>query len=96
MNLGGKRTLKLPPQLGYGMRGAGCRGGIHILISQQYTHNQNQWNLTMLQWLGSCVIPPDSVLLFDVEFIGKGWKSQPLGTAQHCGLLFFEITNTMM
>ncbi|XP_071701812.1 peptidyl-prolyl cis-trans isomerase FKBP13, chloroplastic [Rutidosis leptorrhynchoides] len=46
MLAGGKRTLKLPPQLGYGMRGAGCKGG-------------------------SCVIPPDSVLLFDVEFIGK-------------------------
>ncbi|KAL4200972.1 hypothetical protein AMTRI_Chr02g256280 [Amborella trichopoda] len=43
---GGKRILKIPPQLGYGSRGAGCRGG-------------------------SCVIPPDSVLLFDVEFIGK-------------------------
>lgn len=43
---GGKRTLKLPPQLGYGMRGAGCKGG-------------------------SCIIPPDAVLLFDVEFIGK-------------------------
>ncbi|MED6217608.1 hypothetical protein PIB30_019199 [Stylosanthes scabra] len=43
---GGKRTLKLPPQLGYGSRGAGCRGG-------------------------SCVIPPDSVLLFDVEFVSK-------------------------
>ncbi|PKA62137.1 Peptidyl-prolyl cis-trans isomerase FKBP13, chloroplastic [Apostasia shenzhenica] len=24
---GGKRTLKLPPELGYGIRGAGCRGG---------------------------------------------------------------------
>ncbi|KVI03196.1 peptidyl-prolyl cis-trans isomerase FKBP13, chloroplastic-like [Cynara cardunculus var. scolymus] len=46
MLAGGKRTLKLPPQLGYGMRGAGCKGG-------------------------SCLIPPDSVLLFDVEFIGK-------------------------
>uniref|UniRef100_A0A0F7GZF5 peptidylprolyl isomerase n=1 Tax=Francoa sonchifolia TaxID=23250 RepID=A0A0F7GZF5_9ROSI len=46
MLAGGKRTLKLPPQLGYGARGAGCRGG-------------------------SCIIPPDSVLLFDVEFIGK-------------------------
>ncbi|KAI7742535.1 hypothetical protein M8C21_017611 [Ambrosia artemisiifolia] len=46
MLAGGKRTLKLPPELGYGMRGAGCRGG-------------------------SCIIPPDSVLLFDVEFIGK-------------------------
>ncbi|RWW69769.1 hypothetical protein BHE74_00022594, partial [Ensete ventricosum] len=42
----GKRTLKLPPELGYGMRGAGCRGG-------------------------SCLIPPNSTLLFDVEFIGK-------------------------
>ncbi|KAF2287089.1 hypothetical protein GH714_038092 [Hevea brasiliensis] len=42
----GKRILKLPPELGYGMRGAGCREG-------------------------SCIIPPDSVLLFDVEFIGK-------------------------
>nr|GEV96635.1 peptidyl-prolyl cis-trans isomerase FKBP13, chloroplastic [Tanacetum cinerariifolium] len=46
MLAGGKRTLRLPPQLGYGMRGAGCKGG-------------------------SCIIPPDSVLLFDVEFIGK-------------------------
>ncbi|CBI27246.3 hypothetical protein VitviT2T_000075 [Vitis vinifera] len=46
MLAGGKRTLKLPPELGYGTRGAGCRGG-------------------------SCIIPPDSVLLFDVEFIGK-------------------------
>ncbi|GMH31034.1 hypothetical protein Nepgr_032877 [Nepenthes gracilis] len=43
---GGKRTLKLPPELGYGIRGAGCKGG-------------------------SCIIPPDSVLFFDVEFIGK-------------------------
>ncbi|PWA62144.1 FK506-binding protein [Artemisia annua] len=42
----GKRTLKLPPQLGYSMRGAGCKGG-------------------------SCIIPPHSVLFFDVEFIGK-------------------------
>ncbi|XP_030550066.2 peptidyl-prolyl cis-trans isomerase FKBP13, chloroplastic-like [Rhodamnia argentea] len=46
MLAGGKRILKLPPELGYGMRGAGCKGG-------------------------SCVIPPQSVLLFDVEFIGK-------------------------
>lgn len=46
MLAGGKRTLKIPPELGYGVRGAGCRGG-------------------------SCVIPPNSVLLFDVEFVGK-------------------------
>ncbi|XP_021296135.1 peptidyl-prolyl cis-trans isomerase FKBP13, chloroplastic [Herrania umbratica] len=46
MLAGGKRTLRLPPELGYGTRGAGCKGG-------------------------SCIIPPDSVLLFDVEFIGK-------------------------
>ncbi|KAK4802054.1 hypothetical protein SAY86_000257 [Trapa natans] len=46
MLAGGKRILKLPPELGYRMRGAGCRGG-------------------------SCIIPPDSVLLFDVEFMGK-------------------------
>ncbi|PIM97959.1 FKBP-type peptidyl-prolyl cis-trans isomerase [Handroanthus impetiginosus] len=46
MLAGGKRKLRIPPELGYGTRGAGCRGG-------------------------SCIIPPDSVLLFDVEFIGK-------------------------
>ncbi|KAK4435718.1 Peptidyl-prolyl cis-trans isomerase FKBP13, chloroplastic [Sesamum alatum] len=46
MLAGGKRKLRIPPELGYGVRGAGCRGG-------------------------SCVIPPNSVLLFDVEFIGK-------------------------
>ncbi|KAL3844051.1 hypothetical protein ACJIZ3_001454 [Penstemon smallii] len=46
MLAGGKRILRIPPSLGYGMRGAGCKGG-------------------------SCIIPPDSVLLFDVEFIGK-------------------------
>ncbi|KAM7263076.1 hypothetical protein ACFE04_000759 [Oxalis oulophora] len=46
MLAGGKRSLKIPPELAYGTRGAGCRGG-------------------------SCIIPPDSVLVFDVEFIGK-------------------------
>ncbi|XP_015874604.3 peptidyl-prolyl cis-trans isomerase FKBP13, chloroplastic [Ziziphus jujuba] len=46
MLAGGKRSLKLPPELAYGARGAGCKGG-------------------------SCIIPPESVLLFDVEFIGK-------------------------
>ncbi|XP_073042693.1 peptidyl-prolyl cis-trans isomerase FKBP13, chloroplastic [Primulina eburnea] len=46
MSEGGKRKLRIPPALGYGIRGAGCRGG-------------------------SCIIPPDSVLLFDVEFVGK-------------------------
>jgi peptidylprolyl isomerase len=46
MLAGGKRTLRIPPQLAYGDRGAGCR-------------------------LGSCLIPPNSTLLFDVEFVGK-------------------------
>lgn len=48
MLAGGKRRLRIPPQLGYGERGAGCRAG-------------------------SCVIPPNSVLLFDVEFVGKAY-----------------------
>lgn len=46
MQAGGKRTLKIPANLGYGERGAGCR-------------------------LGSCLIPPNSTLIFDVEFVGK-------------------------
>lgn len=46
MKSGGKRSLKIPPELAYGMRGAGCQGG-------------------------TCVIPPNAVLLFDVEFVGK-------------------------
>ncbi|KAG7605049.1 Peptidyl-prolyl cis-trans isomerase FKBP13 [Arabidopsis thaliana] len=46
MLTGGKRTLKIPPELAYGDRGAGCKGG-------------------------SCLIPPASVLLFDIEYIGK-------------------------
>jgi peptidylprolyl isomerase len=45
---GGKRSLKLPPELAYGEKGAGCRG----------------WEPT------SCVIPPNSTLLFDVEYVG--------------------------
>ncbi|XP_002987087.2 peptidyl-prolyl cis-trans isomerase FKBP13, chloroplastic [Selaginella moellendorffii] len=49
MLTGGKRKLRIPPKLGYGERGAGCRGK-------------------------SCVIPPNSVLLFDVELVGKGYK----------------------
>ncbi|CAN8246000.1 unnamed protein product [Cochlearia groenlandica] len=46
MLTGGKRTLKIPPELAYGDRGAGCKGG-------------------------SCLIPPASVLFFDIDFIGK-------------------------
>ncbi|KAL9228095.1 hypothetical protein vseg_003709 [Gypsophila vaccaria] len=46
MVAGGKRKLRIPPELGYGIRGAGCRGG-------------------------SCIIPPNSVLFFDIELVGK-------------------------
>ncbi|KAL6603690.1 hypothetical protein ACP70R_044051 [Stipagrostis hirtigluma subsp. patula] len=49
MLVGGKRTLRLPPELAYGEKGAGCRG----------------WEPT------SCVIPPNSTLLFDVEYVGR-------------------------
>ncbi|KAG8095149.1 hypothetical protein GUJ93_ZPchr0012g19133 [Zizania palustris] len=49
MHAGGKRSLRLPPELAYGARGAGCRG----------------WEPT------SCVIPPNSTLLFDVEYVGR-------------------------
>ncbi|RCV22021.1 hypothetical protein SEVIR_4G154900v4 [Setaria viridis] len=51
MLAGGKRTLKLPPALAYGEKGAGCRG----------------WEPT------SCVIPPNSTLLFDVEYVGTAF-----------------------
>eukprot|EP00270_Netrium_digitus_P013970 TRINITY_DN4701_c0_g1_i1.p1 TRINITY_DN4701_c0_g1~~TRINITY_DN4701_c0_g1_i1.p1 ORF type:complete len:238 (-),score=30.68 TRINITY_DN4701_c0_g1_i1:164-877(-) len=43
---GGKRVLKIPADLAYGSRGAGCRGGF-------------------------CAIPPNSVLVFDVEYVGR-------------------------
>ncbi|XP_056693944.1 peptidyl-prolyl cis-trans isomerase FKBP13, chloroplastic isoform X2 [Spinacia oleracea] len=46
MLAGGKRTLMIPPELGYGMRGAGCKGG-------------------------TCIIPPNSTLFFEVEFVGN-------------------------
>ncbi|KAM0891862.1 hypothetical protein ACQ4PT_026146 [Festuca glaucescens] len=49
MRVGGKRSMKLPPELAYGEKGAGCRG----------------WEPT------SCVIPPNSTLLFDVEYVGR-------------------------
>ncbi|CAK7335944.1 unnamed protein product [Dovyalis caffra] len=58
MDFRGKRKLKLPPELAYGVRGAGCKGG-------------------------SCIIPPDSVLLFDVEFIGK-FEMIPLDGIKIC------------
>lgn len=33
--LGGKRTLKLPPEFGYGSRGAGCKGGKYSFSSSK-------------------------------------------------------------
>lgn len=62
--------MKLPPQLGYGMRGAGCKGGKQNSKLLQNDNNQNSES-NNVPFVGSCIIPPDSVLLFDVEFIGK-------------------------
>ncbi|GBG67225.1 hypothetical protein CBR_g84888 [Chara braunii] len=45
---GGRRTLVIPPGLGYGERGAGCRG-----VTPD-----------------TCIIPPNSTLIFDVDYIG--------------------------
>ncbi|XP_052878808.1 uncharacterized protein LOC108474718 isoform X3 [Gossypium arboreum] len=48
MLAGGKRTLRLPPELGYGMRGAGCKGdfgssaiGLGIFGSRSLPHYQS-------------------------------------------------------
>ncbi|KAL3609669.1 hypothetical protein D5086_000689, partial [Populus alba] len=69
MLAGGKRKLKLPPELAYGMRGAGCKGE---LVSMMLFGLLKKRILTGYKTnAGSCIIPPDSVLLFDVEFIGK-------------------------
>lgn len=43
---GGKRTLKLPPELAYGIRGAGCKGGelsttFRIMHVLRYRTNAN-------------------------------------------------------
>eukprot|EP00898_Chlorokybus_atmophyticus_P001826 jgi/Chlat1/2644/Chrsp178S02482 len=48
MRQGGKRTLRIPSELAYGARGAGCRGG-------------------------KCLIPPNSDLIFDVEYLGTAY-----------------------
>ncbi|CAN6453825.1 unnamed protein product [Victoria cruziana] len=37
MLVGGKRLLRIPPQLGYGSRGAGCRGGMLLLALSTFS-----------------------------------------------------------
>ncbi|KAK7319214.1 hypothetical protein RJT34_03932 [Clitoria ternatea] len=73
MLAGGKRTLKLPPGLGYGSRGAGCRGGKYSFLFDFAAKQYFFFDIIIQIWpyICSCVIPPDSVLLFDVEFVSK-------------------------
>lgn len=93
--LGGKRTLKLPPELAYGVRGAGCRGGklsSHILFPLFVEPDEVQdsliWLLTnLLLYMPWCRLMHYSSRFSSSVWCGIHWqgmRSGPRASQQQC------------